>query len=674
MTYLKLDRFAGTAPVVSPRLLSEKFGQIAENVDLESGRLVATKDDVDAYTLQNAARRSIYYYRDTSWLEWSEEDVSVVPGPIPGDTLDRLYYTGDDYPRVGTVTTLVSGSSGYPVNSYRLGVPAPSAAPTIVRSGTADADSTPNDVSYVYTFVTAFGEEGPPSAPSAIVTMSDGQNAALTMAVAAQPSGNYNFGTGALKRVYRSNTGSTNTTFQFVDQVAYTATTYTDQKDAATLGEVLPSSTWIGPPDDNTSLYPDGMLKGLIPLSQGVMAGFTGKRFCLSEPFLPYAWPVNYRITTEEDIVAIASTANGVVALTDGQPYFITGTEPSAMTAIRVDLAQACVNTRSVVDMGDYVLYAGPDGLCAVESAQGQVISKGLVSVEQWNASYNPTTIRSFKHEGTYVAFHAGGGWVFDPRGAENALTTLTLSADVRGGYMNPKDGELYIIVGNKIRKYRGGTASKTLKFKTKSFTTASPTSMAWVSVDANAYPVTVKVYGDKALVAHYVVDNNLTYIVTVVSDGGNKYAIAGLGTTPVLAFQRGNTYTFDLSDASNTNHPLRFKTGDDVAYTGAMVVTGTAGNAGAKIALIVPANAPDTLKYYCAVHGNSMGNTINVVDSGASFSHNITVPSGISSGIIPEPIMRMPSHISHQWEIQVEGTDINEFCLAQSIEEIRGS
>jgi len=536
-------------------------------VDLESGRLVATKEDVDSYTLQNGARRSIYYYRDTSWLEWSEDDVSVVTGPIPGDTLDRLYFTGDDYPRVGTVTTMVSGSSGFPVNSYRLGVPAPSAAPSTSKSGTADADATPNDVSYVYTLVTAFGEEGPPSSPSAIATVTDGETVVVTLHAGSQPSGNYNFGTGSLKRIYRSNTGSTNTTFQYVDKVAYTATTYTDTKDAATLGEVLPSSTWIGPPDDNTSLYPDGMLKGLIPLSQGVMAGFTGKRLCLSEPFLPHAWPISYRITTEEDIVAIASTANGVVALTDGQPYFITGTEPSAMTAIRVDLAQACVNTKSVVDMGNYVLYAGPDGLCAVESAQGQVITKGLASVAQWNASYNPLTIRAFKHEGTYVAFHSGGGWVFDPRGGENALTTLTLSADVRGGYMNPKDGELYIIVGNKIRKYRGGSASKTLKFKSKSFTTASPTSMGWVSVDANAYPVTVKVWGDGTLVAHYT-----------ISVSGSAYALA------------------------------------------------------------------------------------------------TTVPSGISNGIIRESLMRMPSHISHQWEVQVEGTDINEFCLAQSIDEIRGT
>jgi len=51
MVYFKRDRFSGIAPAVTARLLNEKFGQIAENIDFESGRLAATNADVDAYTL-----------------------------------------------------------------------------------------------------------------------------------------------------------------------------------------------------------------------------------------------------------------------------------------------------------------------------------------------------------------------------------------------------------------------------------------------------------------------------------------------------------------------------------------------------------------------------------------------------------------------------------------------
>jgi len=567
MVYFKRENFAGIAPAVNPRLLAERFGQIAENIDFESQHLKSVTEDSDTYSLQNTARRSIYFYRDTNWLEWGEEDVSVVPGPIPGDTTDRLYYTGDDYPRVGTYATLVAGSNGYPNTSYRLGVPAPSAAPTVVINNAADDDLTPDDVSYVYTLVTVFGEEGPPSSPSGAVEKDNGQTATLTLATGSLPSGNYNFGAGAKKRIYRSNTGSTNTRFQFVAEVSYNATSYTDITESALLGEVLPSDTWIGPPDDDTNLYPDGPLQGLIPLAQGVMAGFTGKRFCLSEPFLPHAWPIQYRITTEENIVAIAGTSNGVVALTNGRPYFITGTDPSAMSAIRIDLAQACVNSRSVVDMGDYIIYAGPDGLCTVQGTQGVVATQGQISAKQWNDDFNPTTIRAFKHEGTYVAFHDGGGWVYDPRNQDASLSTLTVSGDIRGGYRNPKDGQLYVIVGNKIRKYRGSTTPKNLKFKTKKFISASPISMGWISVNANEYPVTVKIYGDGNLVCHYTLSK-----------------------------------------------------------------------------------------------------------SGATYTHASTVPSNISDGILREPIMRMPAVVAQEWEIQVEGTDINEFCLAQSMDEVRGT
>ena len=520
MAYFKRDRFSGIAPGVSPRLLSEQFAQTAENVDFESGRLTPVTSDSDTFTLTNTARRSIFFYRDTNWLQWNDDGVSVVEGPIPADTLDRLYWTGEDYPRMGTATTIVAGSS-YPNASFRLGVPAPVSAPTISKSGTADATQTPDDVAYVYTFVTAFGEEGPPSPASNVLERTNTETVTIPMPSTEHPSGNYNFGTGAKKRIYRSNTGSTNTTFQFVAEVSFATTTYDDSSESFALGEVLPSGTWIGPPDDDTSLYPDGPLVGLIAVANGVFAGFTGKRLCLSEPFLPHAWPISYRITLEEDIVAIGSVTNGIVALTDGAPYFVTGVDPSAMTAIKLDIAQACVNDKSVVDMGEYLLYAGPDGLVAVSGGEGEVVTNGLISAKQWNDNFNPTTYRAFRYENTYVAFWSGGGFVYDPRAGEAALSNLSYTGEVRGGYMHPKDGELYIIVGNKIKKYRGGATNKTLKWKSKQYVTPKPVSMGWVSVHAQAYPVTVRVWADGAQIAVYSLsysNNVYTQSVTVPS------------------------------------------------------------------------------------------------------------------------------------------------------------
>jgi hypothetical protein len=71
------------------------------------------------------------------------------------------------------------------------------------------------------------------------------------------------------------------------------------------------------------------------------------------------------------------------------------------------------------------------------------------------------------------------------------------------------------------------------------------------------------------------------------------------------------------------------------------------------------------------------MGNTINVINqsgAGTTLVQTTTVPTGISNGVLYEPIMRMPAVVAQEWEIQVEGKDINEFCLAQSMDEIRNT
>tara|TARA_X000001382_G_scaffold26221_2_gene16682 strand:- start:3552 stop:5282 length:1731 start_codon:yes stop_codon:yes gene_type:complete len=572
--YFKVTEFSGIAPGVAPRLLADNFAQTAQNIDFEAGNLVPIDGATDTLTLASTARRAAFFYDDTHWLQWDEEDVKAVKGPVANDQFKRLYWTGEDYPRVGTYQSMITGSSdNYPANGFRLGVPAPTAAPTTVKSGTANEADTPNDVSYVYTLVTDLGEEGPPSPASTVIELTDDEQVAVTVPTPSL-SGGYNFGSSALKRIYRSNTGSDNTQFQFVGEVPFATTAFTDTTDAANLGEILPSTTWIGPPDDsalysytdpNTNQVVSGALKGLTSLANGVFAGFFGNRLCLSEAFLPHAWPIEYRLTLDDDIVAIGATGNGIVCLTNGSPYFVTGVDPSAMTAVKIPIAQACVNARSVVDMGEYILYAAPDGLVAVTGGEAQIVTRGIISVDQWNTDFDPTTIRAFEYEGTYVATNGTTGWVYDPRRPEAAVSTLTFPNAINGGFTKPKDGQLYLISGNKLIQYRGGSTPQTLTWKSKKFVTPKPISMGWVHVDAEGYPVVVKVWADGTLIAHYSI----------------SYA--------------NNVYT-----------------------------------------------------------------------------QTTTVPSGISTGTLREPIMRLPAVVGQEWEVEVSGAvTINEVCIAGSIEEI---
>lgn len=575
MVYFKRNKFAGIAPAVAPKLLADQFGQIAADVDLSSGKILGSKTNANTTFSMESDTRSVYRYEygtsSVEYLQWEEDDISVAKGPIPDDSFDRLYWTGEDFPRISNRATIIGETNVHPTGSYRLGVPAPTNTPTTSVSGSGTDTLTAYEVSYVYTLVTADGREGPPSPASNTTSKIDGQTVTVAIPTPTLSGGNHNFGAGALKRIYRSNTGSNSTQFQFVAQVAYTATTYDDTKASYELQEVIPSTTWIGPPDDDSTLYPDGPMQGLIPLAQGVMAGFSGNRFCLSEAFLPHAWPISYRITTDESIVAIAASNNGVVALTDGRPYFITGTDPSAMTAITVDLAQACVNKHSVVDMGEYVLYAGPDGLCMVQGASGSVVTEGLIPPDIWNEHFNPTTYKAFLYEGKYVAFRGGtNNFIFDPTGGENTFTTFNHNG-VYAADHDPKSGELYIYRqnGTVLEKFRKGTTRADATFRSKKYVTPSPVSMGWVSIEAGEYPVTVKVYADETLIAHYEIDEHTT---------------AG------------------------------------------------------------------------------------------KFTQTTTVPSGISAGVLSESVMRLPAVVGQVWEVEVIGKDIDSYCLAQSIDEVKGT
>ena len=536
--YFKLSSFSGIAPGVDNRRLGEQFGQISENIDFESGALVPTNTNGSDTTLSTEARQSIYRHTPAVTgggpytLQWNDADISVVRGPVPNDAFDRLYWTGEGgasgAPRIGTQTSMIA-SEPYPSSSFRLGIPAPTGAPTTSKNGTPDSAQTPFDVSYVYTFVSDIGEEGPPSAASTPIVLTDTEDVDVGLPTSAHPASaaqNYNLGTNAKKRIYRSNTGSTNTQFQFVGEVAFSATTFNDDKDGDELGEILPSDGWIPPPNGingDVNKSATGALQGLTPLSNGILAGFTGNRLCLSEPFLPHAWPISYRITIEDTIIGIASSSQGVIVLTEGFPFVVTGVDPSAMSATKIDLAQACINKNSIVDMGEFVLYAAPDGLVAISGNQGRIVSQGLISPSQWASDFKSSTIKAFRYENKYVAFYedsgAFKGWVYDPTAPEAAFSTLTQSNEVVGGYYEDKSGKLYIIkdfasgTNRKYCEYEAGTDKNSMTFKSKVFVTPYPTSFNWISVDAETYPasasgvtpVTVKVFGDGTLIAHYV-------------------------------------------------------------------------------------------------------------------------------------------------------------------------
>tara|TARA_Y100001937_G_scaffold55069_1_gene75888 strand:- start:2794 stop:3369 length:576 start_codon:yes stop_codon:yes gene_type:complete len=130
---------------------------------------------------------------------------------------------------------------------------------------------------------------------------------------------------------------------------------------------------------------------------------------------------------------------------------------------------------------------------------------------------------------------------------------------------------------------------------------------------------VTVKKNETTVIAGPYSIGvEDITYDVTIVSDGGNFFVIDGQ-RTPVLQFYEGSTYTF--SNPSYAAHPIGFKNAStDAAYSGSGTgVTDTQSTNG-RISITVQSGAPQ-LRYYCVTHGNAMGNLINVSTVSASLT-----------------------------------------------------
>ena len=116
---------------------------------------------------------------------------------------------------------------------------------------------------------------------------------------------------------------------------------------------------------------------------------------------------------------------------------------------------------------------------------------------------------------------------------------------------------------------------------------------------------------------------------VTVVSDGGNKFAFEG-ATTPDFTIDEGKTYRFDQSDSTNETHPLRFSIvengtwGGGSAYTTGVTTHGTAGFKGAYTEINVTKVTPNHLYYYCVNH-SGMGNDAVLLKNDFTNLHKVS-------------------------------------------------
>jgi hypothetical protein len=489
MPVINIRSFGGIAPAVPPRYLQDSQAQVALNCPVFRGSLQPLKDvGASILTLaKTGVPQTIYRFgQDTVsdsqyWFHWTT-DVDVCRSQIAGDTSEWTFFTGDGAPKA-TYAALATTGTDYPAAARLLGLPAPVSAATATESGTLDLTTTPETRVYTFTWVSkesGFEVESAPAPASLSVDVTPNMTVSVS-SFPTVPTGAYNI---THKRIYRSVNG----VFLFVAEIGVATSAFTDNVAADALGEELPSLYWSQPPEG---------LKGLVNLPNGMMAGFVGRDVYFCEPYRPYAWPQTYIQTVDYPVVGLGRMDTTLAVMTTGVPYLMQGAHPDSVAVVKSDLEQACVSKRSIVSFGSAVMYAAPDGLMMLSSGGSRIVTEQLFNYTQWQQFFAPASIHAYAQDNQYVAFYDNGttrgGFIFDVRTSQFILHDIYASA----GFRDLQRDKLFLAFENRnLRTWLAG-APKSYTWRSKKFTMPQIMGYSCAQLEAEVYPMTLKVIVD---------------------------------------------------------------------------------------------------------------------------------------------------------------------------------
>lgn len=469
---IDITTMRGEIPRYADGLLPQSNSTYAENCHFDCGVITPLTTDIDASIAFTFTPQAVFHYYDDYWFAW-DHDVDVIRSPIAQDPYNRIYYTDGEYPKLTSADIALVGDN-LPSAYYRLGVPAPETAigisavtPPNDDDGNPVIDDDPtNDETRYYceTYVTAYGEEGPPGPASADVEIT-APGSSVTLSLAAPPAGNYNI---TRRRIYRTVTTTSDAEFLEVVELDIAVTSYVDSLTSDELTATLETEDYLMPPEN---------MIGLCAMNNGISVGFASNEIMFSIPYLPYAWPDAYKLSTYDNIVAIASVDTAVVAGTEGVPVVFSGITPSNISDKPVQLNQACLSKRSMVSMLGFVLYAGPAGIVKVTATgAGSVATANVMTREQWQA-FNPTTVRAWSVGGNYIGLYdydgdgdgvydSVRGFIYDPN--NNDLRRLTNTFDA--AYADPQSDLLYVAKGDELWVSQASQTPLSMRWRSKVF------------------------------------------------------------------------------------------------------------------------------------------------------------------------------------------------------------
>lgn len=476
---ISISPFAGELPKLNAKMLPDSNAQEARGCDFDS---MSLKPSLGNKLVGSIASNTLSLHRANGiTYRWNREGINMVQSPLNNDQWDRLYWTGDGAPKMATSTMANTGTP--PGASLTLGIPAPSLPLQVAQPDQTEPEDGGYEINVIYTvtFVSAYGEEGPPALASNMVTKWSGQSVSLS-SIPMPPNGAHNIAT---KRIYRSESSGT---FLYVADIPASSSSFTDTVPTESLGEPLQSLDWD---------MPDSRMIGLTSLGNGILSGWFDNTLCFCEPYYPHAWPVGYQLGFSSDIVGIAPVTGGLIVVTEREPWLVSGATPAAMTQMKLDFTLGCVSRDSVVDMGEYAIYASAEGLIAVGGRTPSLMTDAIISRQQWQ-DYNPESIKAFRWREKYLAFYKQGSttkaFIIDQ---QQGLVNVDVPTDARCMFLDPATSELIIVTNSGLMlSFESGDAGS-FYWKSKIFTMPQLAGMSVIKIDADGYPITATVYAN---------------------------------------------------------------------------------------------------------------------------------------------------------------------------------
>jgi hypothetical protein len=399
MVAIRLDTFGGMVPAVDDRLLPQNQAARSEHVWLYNGTLEGMREPVLVHTCTDPDTQKVFRLprnaaydkssiADSDWLEFTNKDTDVIRAPLDNDTYERYYWAASaGEPQYNTKARILDSDP-----PLRLGVPPPDAAPGV---STTTGTGTQVTRAYVVTFVTDFGEEGPPSAP----TLFTGDQAGTWTVTWVEPT--YTDRLLDKARIYRTVTSSQGiATYYYVAEVDIATETYADTIDDTDVvaANTLQTTGWTEPPDD---------LQGMVAMPNGLVAGWREKEIWFCEPYRPHAWPVAYVLTVDYDVVGLGVLGQSLIVCTTATPFAITGIHPSMMAVSQLATVAPCLSRGSIVSTPLGVIYASQSGLVLATPASANIVTGKLFSKKNWLEIVQPQSLSAALLGGAYLAFGA---------------------------------------------------------------------------------------------------------------------------------------------------------------------------------------------------------------------------------------------------------------------------